>query len=98
MMPTLPDPEQLCAACGGTAGRWSTVRVGDQPVRVDSAVLVGRMCPNCKAIDLCGRVPSSDSAARPHGRDVLGGFLRNVVEAVRAVARALSTRYGSRDN
>lgn len=84
----------VCPACGGTTGRWGAVRVGDQPVRLNSAVVVARMCGTCGTIEMRGREASAGVIASPRapGRAVLDGFLRNVAEAVRAVFRAARER------
>jgi hypothetical protein len=86
----------VCPACGGVAGRWAALRVGDQPVRLNSAALVARMCTACGAIELRGHgSPRGVSPARSAlGREVIDGFLRNVWEAIRAVVSALRARGG----
>ena len=84
----------VCPACGGVTGRWGAVRVGDQPVRLNNAVVVARMCTGCGAIEMRGReAPAGVPASRPgSGRAVVDGVLRNVAEAVRAVFRAIRER------
>lgn len=88
------DIPGVCPACGGAAGRWGAVRVGDQPVRLNNAVVVARMCIVCGAIEMRGReAPAGVPASRPGaGRAVLDGFLRNVAEAVRTVFRSVRER------
>jgi hypothetical protein len=88
------DTPGVCPACGGAAGRWGAVRVGDQPVRLNNAVVVARMCTGCGTIQMRGReAPAGLPASRQGiGRAVLDGFLRNVAEAVRAVFRAVRER------
>ena len=89
------DTQGVCGNCGGLTGRWGAVRVGDQPVRLNSAVIVARICTSCGSIELRGRearagaVPATRQA---HGRDLLQGVLRNIAEAVRTLARAVRDR------
>jgi hypothetical protein len=89
------DAPGVCQACGSATGRWGALRVGDQPVRLNNAVMVGRMCSDCGAVELRGRDASPGpvaAAPRPLGRQVLDGFLRNVWDAIRAVSLALRER------
>jgi hypothetical protein len=89
------ETDGVCMACGGVTGRWGAVRVGDQPVRLNNAAVVARMCTGCGTIEMRGReAPAGVPATRQAlGRELLDGFLRNVAEAVRAVVRALRDRY-----
>ncbi len=92
------DSSGVCGTCGSVTGRWGAVRVGDQPVRLNNAVVVARMCTGCGTIEMRGRqAPAGVSAPREGpGRAVLHGFLGNVVEAVRAVFRAVRERYAAK--
>lgn len=89
------EAEGVCLACGGATGRWGAVRVGDQPVRLNNAVIVARMCAGCGTIEMRGReAPAGGPVQRQaHGRELLDGLLRNVAEAIRAVVRALRDRF-----
>ena len=91
------EAQGVCIACGDAVGCWGAVRVGDQPVRLNHAVIVARMCGSCGTIELRGReaAPSATvaPARRAHGRALFDGVMRNVAEAVRALIRALQDRY-----
>jgi hypothetical protein len=90
------DAPGVCSACGSVSGRWGGVRVGDQPVRVNNALLVARVCTGCDDVELRARNGGTalvPPAPRGHGRELFAGVLRNVVDAVQALARALRDRY-----
>jgi hypothetical protein len=74
--------------------------VGDQPVRLNNAVVVARMCAACGTIEMRGREAPAAVPTQRHapGREVLHGFVRNVAVAVtiRAVCREARDRYRAR--
>lgn len=87
----------VCIACGDVTGCWGAVRVGDQPVRLNHAIIVAKMCVSCGAIELRGREAAPPAVVSParrgHGRALFDGVVCNVAEAVRALIRALRDRY-----
>ena len=93
------DAPGVCSACGSVSGRWGGVRVGDRPVRVNNALLVARVCTGCDGVELRARDGGTapvPQVPRGHGRELFAGVLRNVVDAVQALTRALRDRYRAR--